>query len=422
MDIKRFFGNFARSYLAVGALSVSAYAGADNIGNWDCCPQACAPCAPHCDSCCGMPCNPAPACNWGYNPPAYLKCCGSNDCCATFWDTLGAEVDFLWWRASNDCLKFGSENTVLTRFPTVPTETVTDFDSHVKKPDFKFDPGFRLGLSHYCPCDCWDVSLEWTHFHTKASVDGFSDFTDFEEDYTFFRPYWEKVAGVFPDETSGRWTLELDTLDLEFGYKYYVSHCFVLRPTLGLRGARINQGFHVESEANRSGTNGRYESFASSENDFLAIGPRVGVDLKLDLGCGFALVGEAAGSILYGRFKRHSDEFFTAFPAPPSEEAPFSEDFHEGDSGNRVSRTVTDLALGVEWDHCFCWCNHYHPVSLSFVWEHHTYWGFNDFGFTSDQSFINNGSYSATDDFGDKCCCDGNIYIQGLTVALNIGF
>ena len=31
--MKRFFGNFAKTYLALGAMSVSAYAGADYIIN-----------------------------------------------------------------------------------------------------------------------------------------------------------------------------------------------------------------------------------------------------------------------------------------------------------------------------------------------------------------------------------------------------
>lgn len=428
MNVRRFLGTLAKSYLAIGALSVSAYAGANEYPfqqpNWDCCaPQQCCP-----TQCCPPPpCCEPPACAWGYNPPAYLKC--GTKCCDSFLDSLGFRVDFLWWRASVEGLALGSEETVI-RSPETALGSETFNRSKIKKPKFKYDPGFRLGLTHNC--DCWDLALTWTHYHTKASASGASLLPDDEIisttpiDYTVFVPYWERIAGVFPDSARSRWSFDLDLVDLEFGHKYYVSSCFVLRPHIGLRGGRIDQGYHVASEASRSGEApiiGAFDNFISevhAKNDYRAIGPRIGIDLELNLGCGFAVVGQAAGSVLFGKTERHAREEFTAFTDVGTISTGDSFDYRVNGSNNRLSRTITDLAIGVKWDHCVCWCNSYHPVSLAVLWEHHAYYDFNDFSF-------GNGGFDITETTGVPITATGgkargDIFTQGLTIALNVGF
>lgn len=430
MNVKRFLGNIAKTYLAIGALSVSAYAGADEFynhpQNWGCCPQPCCP-QPCCQPCCPPPpCCEPPACAWGYNPPAYLRC--NKDCCDSFVDGLGIRVDFLWWRPSTECLTLGSEETVV-REPTTLLGTNSENFSHFKKPKFKYDPGFRLGLTHNCDgcCCSWDVALTWTHFHSKARTSGESFFQDddFEGDFTVFVPQWERIDNVFPDFAKSRWTFDLDLVDLEFGHKYYVSQCFVLRPHVGLRGGRIDQGYRIFSFAAREsgeisiGEFDNYDSFVHAKNDFRAIGPRIGIDLELNLGCGFAVVGQAAGSILFGRTERHSHEDFDYFTDVGTVTTENHFHYRANGSDHRLSRTITDLAVGVKWEHCFCWCNHYHPVSLAVLWEHHGFYDFNDFSFGHsgfDLETTENPVHTYPKRFAN------DIFTQGLTVALNVGF
>lgn len=428
MNLKRFLGNIAKSYLAISALSVSAFAGADEYYNQNfgcapqCCPTQCCP-PPCCQpECCGSPCCPPPSCAWGYNPPAYLNC--GNNCCEGFVDGLGFEVDFLWWRSSVECLELGTEEFI-ARHPDTALGTETFNGSHFKKPKFKYDPGFRLGINHHC--DCWDIALNWTHYHSKASAHGETFFDgDFDHPFTVFRPCWERVSEAFPDFSKGHWTFDLDLVDLEFGSKYYVSCCLSLRPHIGLRGGRIDQGFHVDSFANRSDFPGigdfdDFESHVHAKNDFLAVGPRIGVDVELNLGCGFSIVGRAAGSILFGKTERHTREFFTSFTDVGTT---FTEDeleHHLSGADTRLSRTVTDLAIGLQWDHCFNWCCRNHPVSIAVYWEHHAFYDFNDF------DFGNSGfDFTETENpiFTDCCCdkCPGDIFTQGVTVALSVGF
>lgn len=453
MHIRRFLGKIASTYLAIGALSVSAFAVADVFpghdngwghapyaggdvmygggayGGGSCCPPACCP-----QTCCQNECcNPPPACGVAYNPPGYFLC---NNCCSNngFFDSLRFRADFLWWRACEDCLSLGTEEE-FSFFPG----TERRHTSRSKQPDFKYDAGFRIGLASICPCDCYDVALNWTHYHTKANVHGASNFNDpvrFKGTESLseviFVPAWQRVTNAFPDFAKGRWTLNLDMLDLEFGRKYYVSNCFVLRPNFGLRGVRLDQSFRVHSEANRfdpyeSGASAFFTSDTKATNDFLGVGPRVGIDIELAVpcACNLKLFGQAAGSLVFGRFERHSHEFFHDFNegATPYDSFPTDLDYHAKATKERCSRAITDLAIGLKWEHCCTWCNRSHPISISFAWEHHGFWNFNEFIF--ERGFFE--GRTAPDFFGfgaqgvDRCC-GGDLTTQGLTVSAEIGF
>ena len=398
MDIKRFFGNVARTYLVLGALSASSFVAANDYlppyhggpfgGPMDCCaPAGCCEYAPQ-SSCCGTPCNPAPACAWGYNPPAYLRC-GPQTGCEGFFDTFGVRADFIYWRASAEGLALGAEETIIS-FPSLISGTSTENESSVKQPDFKFDPGFRLGLSHYSPCNCWDVALNWTHFHTKAKATGATDLSGgiaTGDTYTVFIPFWERLVEAYPDVASGHWTLNADWIDLEFGHKYYVSNCFVLRPHIGLRGARLDQNYRISYIADRIGSDitlpgeNTFDSVIKAKSNFLAIGPRIGLCLEFDLGCGFGLVGEGGASLLFGRFERHSREFNTNYVGTGTLATADTVEYRAGGSSNRYTRAATDLAIGLEWNHCFTCCNQSHPFSLAVMWEHNAFYNVEFFNF-----------------------------------------
>ena len=82
-------------------------------------------------------------------PASYLHC--NQSPCNSFLDSLSVRSDFLWWRASEANLDLGTEDFI-SSFTGNGVETVTDI-ARAKRPNFKFDPGFRLGLSTVCP-DC----------------------------------------------------------------------------------------------------------------------------------------------------------------------------------------------------------------------------------------------------------------------------
>ena len=438
MDLRRFLGNMAKTYLVIGALSVSAFAGADEYHNFNnngysnngfsqndfnnSCGPVCAPCAPCApcasNTCCGTPCNEPPACGWAYNPPAYARC-GCDVGCNSFTDNISGRVDFLWWRANEEGLELGTEEYVntFTGSGTPVRNTVTNV-SHTKRPKFKYDPGFRIGLINHCACDCYDVALNWTHFHTKAHVTGHTD----TEEFTTFFSDWERFVNANPTTSEGRYTLNLDLLDLEMGRKYYVSNCFVLRPHVGLRGTRIDQNYRVESSSTTTDPAivpfTAFTSSVKSRSDFLAIGPRLGLDIEVHVGCGLIVFGQAAGSIVFGTFDNHSKEHLEDFV---SGTGPFiaEADYEAKSSAFRTSRTFTDMTIGLKWEHCYEWCNRLHPVSLAFAWEHHAFYDMNNFNFAPRGLTETGGTAVANGVIGRK---HGDLYTQGLTVSFNFGF
>jgi hypothetical protein len=214
----------------------------------------------------------------------------------------------------------------------------------------------------------------------------------------------------------------MDLLDLEIGHKYFVSSCFVLRPHLGLRGARIDQGYRTESFANRIAFNDVFTSSSRSTCDFLGIGPRLGVDAEWRVGCGLSIFGQAAASIVFGKNQRHAREEFinslldTAFTFASAE-------YRSNGSSDRVSRAITDLSIGLKWEHCFELCCRQHPFSLAFSWEHHGFYNFNNFDFRPSVSpidFTDVGVAFLTPNIGSRK--HGDLFTQGLTVSAEFGF
>ena len=358
---------------------------------------------------------PPPSCSPGYNPTAYLKC-GGSDCnpCAA----ISGRVDFLWWRAAEEGTSLGCEESFrsfTTRVqPSVRTRLYND--SRIKNLNSHYKPGFRLGLDYVCVCDGWDAAINWTHFHTSANAEGFSKFNDGK--MIFLLPSWERVKCLLPQKAKATWKLELDLVDLEVGRKFYLSSCFIARPLIGIRAARIAQSYRTKSYANDigrgAGLSDVYFSKTDSSGCFLALGPRIGALLEYRMGCGIAFFGEAATSILFGRFDRHANEQCALYPSGTSFGADY--DYHSSTGCDRQSRTVTDMSVGVNFSRCVEWCNRVRRITLSFAWEHHVFYHLNSFNFATNSVEL--------PDQQTQCSRgkSGNLYTQGLVVSADVGF
>jgi hypothetical protein len=375
-------------------------------------------------------CNEAPCHPNTYNPPAYFRC---NQGC-NFLDTLCARIDFLWWRASEDNLELGVEDQLILGSTTFNS-------SREKRPNFKFDPGYRLGLSTTCPDGCWDAAVNWTHFNTSAHTQGLSTFRGGSNlstnliEITEFNSYWELNPLENPIYSSkGSWKLDLDLVDLELAHRFYINKCLVLRPHVGLRIGRIAQGYRIQS-LNFIEIGGRepsFEQFTSelhARNDFLGVGPRLGLDVKLDMCREVSLFGQFAGSLLFGSFDKHTKEnSVTTFESGfiINDVSTGLGNYNLSNSNNRCSRFVTDIAIGLSWEHCVEWCQHFYPVSLTAAWEFHAFYNFNN--------FLQNNNAKIQSSFVPPLppinqlqgtpirTLRGNLYTQGLTLSFNVGF
>ena len=88
-----------------------------------------------------------------------------------------------------------------------------------------------------------------------------------------------------------------------------------------------------------------------------------------------------------GRFERNAREQFTEFTPlvglSQVSSTATTLDYSTRSSKSRLSRAITDLAIGLKWARCFNWCNKNYPVSLTLMWEHHGFHNMTDFNFIS---------------------------------------
>lgn len=253
--------------------------------------------------------------------------------------------ELLYWRPELCGLEgaFGS-TTIATEVSSdaITTTTVTESD---EEPHSKWSPGFRVGAC--AQVDCFDVELEWTQFNGSAHFN--------------------------QDEQFGHWKIKYDVVDLTFGYSFWATPCFSVRPFIGVRGAKINQ--HLNSHLTTLftaliGDSTVITDKADSEK-FWGVGPELGFDVKWNLWCDFSLYGSFDVVSYYGDVKGKNfdtDTFTTTVSVC---------------NGNKkccFNDIGTDAALGIRWDtsmDCFCGCVDF-MVKLGA--EQHRIYDFSDLG------------------------------------------
>ena len=301
------------------------------------------------------------------------------DCCPDARDTQWyVEADFLWWKAVEDSL---------------PVAVVTDTTDgavsvSVLNPNFKWDPGFRLGVG-YTPCGCdWDFYASWTHFDTKAK----RSFGPGSATETVV-PQWGAIVAAAGDTTtlSSHWHLHLNWADFELNHNFCESECFKFGVHGGLRAVWINQKFNFALTDTGAGAS----TDVSSKSDYSSLGVVAGLEASWRVGCGISINACAGGAILYGRQKSRVSETFTTTTALDI----------SGSSHYYISRAMSDLRLGISWETSFFDCYNF---VFEADWEHHILFCQNQFP---------RGSVTAS-----SRPRDGDLTIQGATFSATLFF
>jgi len=189
------------------------------------------------------------------------------------------------------------------------------------------------------------------------------------------------IQGVitYASDIETNWRLKLNLVDVELGREFWASKYLTLRPHVGLRFAYLDQDFEIN---HRGGSwlanNGfsppqlAYNNQVDLSNKFKGIGLRAGLNTVWNFGCGWALYGDLAASIVYGRFSVDHDEFNR--PA----ESPFEKStVLQTKETFRASRAILDLGLGLQWATLFCDCKYGFTAKLG--WEQHLFFHQNQF-------------------------------------------
>lgn len=364
----------------------------------------------------GLCCTAAPQYGYGYNPPKHFNSIFDSN--QGIFEPLKLRFDFLWWKVCEDGVELGDSEFLGVHNAGGP-QTYKINKSKQKNLHSHFQPGFRLGVKATCPQASVDTSLVWTHFHSTGKATGRSVFN--ANASTTFVPAWERGVDLFPSLSKGSCCFNLDFLDLEFGRQYLTAPIFAFKPYIGLRGVRISQRYRVRSESFRTtlpsiGQSGSYVSDVSSSSDLLAVGPRLGIGLELDLCRGFSFFADAAGAFVYGRFDRHSKEYCRQYMSK-DELNDFLDFYYKSSSGYCAeSQTILDMLIGVKWDVCFCCFGKCYPFHFSASWEQHLFCNLNRFNFKTHGIDMRNGNYVSS------AVKRGDVALHGLTIASEFEF
>lgn len=247
----------------------------------ECTPCECTPCeCPPPPPCCDVPAGPTTS---AYNHPANINVCGC-------WDAFVTGT-FLWILPNMEQLEFAE-----TYYGTPPLSITGVGKLH----DFKFDwkPAFKVGIGFNFDHDNWDVYLQYTRVNSTMSNKhslGDNPGEHLINGY-MFQSYARDLS-----ETTGKWVLDFNTFDLEFGRPYYNGKCLQFRAHYGLKGGWINNKLHTTGIYLSNPNGGETEKGDFKSKSWL-IGPRAGIQTKWTFDDGFRFFGNAAASLFYQKF------------------------------------------------------------------------------------------------------------------------
>ncbi len=312
--------------------------------------------------------------NFAGNPPVCPKGCNGD----VFFTVAG-----LYWSAHQDGMEYAIDND--TTQPTTINVTNNEVFNQLagaeyKHPGSHWDWGFKLGLGYCSPCDGWDVNLLWTWYRGRNHNEIDADPTDNSAVLPLWTDFASAVGGVlFATDSDMKWKLKLNLIDLELGRDYWVSRYLSIRPFVGLRYASIRQHTQISYNGGSFGVIPNttlpppidlqlaFNDLVDMKNNYRGAGLRAGLDSEWNFGCGWALYGNLAASIIYGKFTVDHDEIISLASQSPHSE--FS--VVDADESFRASRAILDMALGVQWSTMFCSCKY--GLTAMLGWEQHLF-------------------------------------------------
>ena len=311
------------------------------------------------------------------------SCCPCDSSC----QELGffTHADFLYLKSHQGGLEYQIGTDVFSsEFTTDPSSSV--FTSNNKFQELKSDwrGGYRVGLGYRFCCE-WTALADWTHYEGHAHGSG-------------------KQSGL---KSSGHWTVHYDVLDILAQSPTYCA-CSSMSWNYfgGLKAADIDQKVKAHNQIlSTTSTDGQAPTLTttaytlSERSDFDGIGPQIGLKGDWDIGCGFSLYGNAAGSLVFGSYDaklRSSGQNTSVLGLDDVDDNSFT---FKSKSRDRLCDPVVDLGLGVSYQKSLCYCGHEASLMLKLGWEHHQWFNHNKMQADGSASFYG----QAGSNYGDLC-------------------
>lgn len=321
----------------------------------------------------------------GYNTSSRIDVCKNRDFFAT--------GSFIYWQPIQEMMHLGvvSDNTNSLDF----------VNGHVVELDFKYKPGFKIGIGMNFDYDKWDTHLQYTwlrgshHVHTSL---------DSSNIHVTLLPAWQIPDFLDPRYTFGseEWKLHLDILEWSLARGYYVGEKLCFRPFFGARAAWIRQNLHVDYTNVIPSFLLIWPSTHISQNfNSWGVGPTAGVCTNWNIGHGCRLYGNGEIDILYTQY--------THLKARQISDASGATHVTIRRKDANYLRTHLELTFGFGWGTYFA--NNKWHADLSADYGYQVFFDQNMFQFPQNAFAI-----------GRLIAPNGNLYIHGLTTSLRVDF
>jgi hypothetical protein len=227
--------------------------------------------------------------------------------------------DYLYWIAEEDSLYYAQAGV---------GDDLSDFKGHLKRVKPEWDSGLRIGAGLNFPKEGSDLFFTWTWFSTDAS-------SQKKGSLLSLWAYPDAPAAATSHFAKGKWDLDIQLFDLEWGRSSWFGGYFSLRPFFGVRALFLQQNLkNIYAYDTIPTIIGKTHSASDTHGG----GIRAGADARFAFDYGFSIYGLASGSLLYGRFDadfRLKEDGFTIA--------------HTKDRFNKGFSSL-QLALGLAWD------------------------------------------------------------------------
>lgn len=259
---------------------------------------------------------------------------------ALYWKIFEGGAEYLVTNVS----QFGSTN-----------ENETPLQSGMRKANFDWKWGYRIGAAYYLPHDDWDIELQFTRYETQAH-------DAFQSENTLGVLIGPAITGIFAFGSEIDWHIKYSTLDFTIGRSFFLNPLFAIRPHIGIRGAWIHQNIHAffDQISDLIPVELQLQVPIDTKNHFSGVGPVAGVDTQWFFDKHWSFFSQFSAELLYGKFEVDYDLSFRGIPI-----------FEIDADTNRIVPAVQTI-LGLGWqtdfqDHC------YH-LAIQFGYELQIWW------------------------------------------------
>lgn len=303
-------------------------------------------------------------------------------------------ASFIYWQPIQENMRLGVVSN--------STDSLDLVNGYEVDLDFKYKPGFKVGIGTNFNYDGWDTFAEYTWFRAteRAQVN-----LNTNNELINLLPAWQISNFLNPQYHAGSetWSLGMDLVDWDLGRCYRVGKLYRVRSFIGLRSAWIRQNVQVSYTNTLDSYKAIWPStFINQSSNSWGIGPRFGLNSKWELGhCdGFRINADGEVDILYTRYNLRSSQ---------SSDVDVANRYIVTQDGVDYLRTHLDLKLGLGWGSYFAQKTFHLDILLEY--------GFQVF---FDQNVFRN--VSAAESIGKSIIPNGNLYIQGLSLTTKFNF